>query len=419
MLKGKAEILLTDVNNGKKQIIKEENMVTNSLQNLANACIYDVNFAGKLKNLKNYFSGLFLLNDTLDEDPNKFILPNSCELIGHAGNELTNGSILKGSYNEIESAELDNGYKFVWDFSTNQANGIIKSLSLVNYIAGNKGFGVTPDQRNIAPRTDDIFEPYYSSVTLLNNMYTVNSEFSVKVEIGDMAVKIKKYQNNFNRISLMKDGAKLLEEKIVEVPYKLYNNYMYFNNDKIYISSAETNSYKNSVVYEIDLIKYELLRIIKPDDIIGEKLSYYWQPAVIDNDLYLFPYYKPTTFYIINLENLTLKDSITCNISIDRFYGVYNNRLLFNTLFIDGNKIRIVDDGYTNSFTHKNIYAHIFSDSIISTSNATSSLYGTDTNESRCYCANIYTLQTINNLATPIIKNSTQTMKITYEITEE
>ena len=43
---------------------------------------------------------------------------------------------MRGSMNQTESKKIDNGYRFVWDFTTSQANGTISCVALTHKFGG-------------------------------------------------------------------------------------------------------------------------------------------------------------------------------------------------------------------------------------------------------------------------------------------
>lgn len=152
MFKGKATIELTDVNTSKKEVYEEENLVTNAVKDLfslnPSGLMYQIEssttgFKEELFPIANKcYGGILLFEDRLEEDPDKYIVPSSNNVIGFASDNVNTTDYEKrGSANLAESKALENGYKFVWDFSTSQANGKISSLALTHYKAGRFFYG--------------------------------------------------------------------------------------------------------------------------------------------------------------------------------------------------------------------------------------------------------------------------------------
>lgn len=90
----------------------------------------------------NLIGGILLYQNELEEDPTKYYAPINNPLIGYASNDVnTTTDSKRGSMNQTESKYLDNGYKFVFDFSTSQGNGTISSIGLTSKWGGRYGYG--------------------------------------------------------------------------------------------------------------------------------------------------------------------------------------------------------------------------------------------------------------------------------------
>jgi len=151
MLKGKTKIQLYNAKTGKleKEFIKE-NMVTNAYSNLLSPdWIIDLYTKKEFKidPAKNYtpiinlLGGILLFSKTLEEDLNN-ILPNRDlydNFVGNAGAPWSGQSKLRGTLNASETEPITNGFKYVWDFPTNAANGLINALALTSVEGGNAG----------------------------------------------------------------------------------------------------------------------------------------------------------------------------------------------------------------------------------------------------------------------------------------
>ena len=151
-IKGKTTFELTDVNTGKVEIIEDTNMVTNGIEDFLNT--YGI-FANNLfddsdfRDTKGYnllTSGLFLFDTALDEDVTNTFMPAGVKMIGNGAKDVSNsGAVLElGSYNATESGvQSDGSVKYVYDFSTQQANGNIACACLTSRVGGYIGMGGT------------------------------------------------------------------------------------------------------------------------------------------------------------------------------------------------------------------------------------------------------------------------------------
>lgn len=168
MIKGKTTIQLFDARTGKELCRQtDENMVTNAIDVIANGKDYlnifkwarfNYSYSGDssinlqyskhcmssplfamLPLAKNALSGILLWDDNITEDPNIMNIPDGVHMLGHAGDSYSGTDNLKGSYNDNESGEIEGGWRHVWDFATDKANGTIKCLSLTSRNGGNVG----------------------------------------------------------------------------------------------------------------------------------------------------------------------------------------------------------------------------------------------------------------------------------------
>lgn len=141
---GHTKITLTDVNTGEVDVVESDNIVTNAIYDFLKHPYFGVLDLNNINVLpvKNLFAGVMCFTNTITADPNNYKTPSETQntLIAHAGDEAnTTASNLRGSPNGAESEKLTNGYKFVWDFTTNQGNGTISTVCLTHRIAGNLG----------------------------------------------------------------------------------------------------------------------------------------------------------------------------------------------------------------------------------------------------------------------------------------
>ena len=150
MLKGKTTFELTDVNTGEVEVIEDSNMITNGLQEFLRTYGYfgcDVLSDGNVRTNSlwvNLLGGLFLFDTALDEDVNNTFMPAGVKMIGNGSKDVSNsGAVTElGSYNATESGlQSDGSIKFVYDFSTEQANGNIACACLTSKVGGYIGMG--------------------------------------------------------------------------------------------------------------------------------------------------------------------------------------------------------------------------------------------------------------------------------------
>ena len=141
MIKGRATIQIIDEKSGRTvHEIHEENMITNAVDTILNPPDYieigmDSDNDRSFNMLRDFvgniadtaFRGVIVCRDKIPEDGNNMMLPWTNEEIGHAGISNTSTDKSIGTYNANESGRIENGkgYRHVWDFASDRANGEI------------------------------------------------------------------------------------------------------------------------------------------------------------------------------------------------------------------------------------------------------------------------------------------------------
>ena len=153
-LKGHTLIELKDVETGKIDRFEHNNAVTTFASDfLRRWAILGTRQAngtanGSLQQVclplyQKMFGGVRIYDN--DISGNEYPRIDQAKLVGYAGNVRSDGVDQKrGDFNSAESQVLANGYKFVWDFPTNIANGTIKSVCLTHELGGFHGDKLNP-----------------------------------------------------------------------------------------------------------------------------------------------------------------------------------------------------------------------------------------------------------------------------------
>lgn len=152
-IKGKTTIELTDVNTGKVEIYEDNNRVTNGLKNFLNifgsfasnplgeSGVYNSRISNVLT------GGLFLFDKAIPEELTTTFMPAGTKMVGNGAVDMSNSGLVTnwGSYNTSESGVSVDGntktVKYVYDFSTQQANGTIACACLTSKAGGYVGMG--------------------------------------------------------------------------------------------------------------------------------------------------------------------------------------------------------------------------------------------------------------------------------------
>lgn len=141
-LHGRTKIILRDVRTGEEEVLEKDNLVTDAVANIfANNLFGSANYS-KLTPVKDMFGGVLCFESSQNSNALAPLNDHDNKLIAHAGQTAhSSASTTRGNPNGALSGVIQNGkgYKFVWDFATNQGNGTISSLSLCHKWGGDLG----------------------------------------------------------------------------------------------------------------------------------------------------------------------------------------------------------------------------------------------------------------------------------------
>ena len=114
---------------------EKDNLITDAVQKMLMTtawCTYGMGYAMTPIWAK-ALGGIMLFNNTLTEQASNIYFPASAKLVGYAGQDSDATNPMAGSYNGNESVAVSNGFTTVWDFLTSQANGTIASLARTSF----------------------------------------------------------------------------------------------------------------------------------------------------------------------------------------------------------------------------------------------------------------------------------------------
>ena len=129
MLQGFAQL---DLLRDGKVVHREEhkNTITPWMSNAINKGNLNFNMSPeKIVPLKQWFNGCLLTDK--DNDPTLSMIAQNSTVIAQASTDAYTGTNLRrGSFNTNESGDVPGGFRYVWDWRTDQGNGEIKSVCL-------------------------------------------------------------------------------------------------------------------------------------------------------------------------------------------------------------------------------------------------------------------------------------------------
>lgn len=465
-MKGYTKIELTNVHTGEKEVVEKHNIITNNLNELYKTYLMatqQVNYFYVTDPLYNKgMGGIILFSNQLTENANKYgmIFNSADDIVGCAG-DFVNSSKDKmlGSKNTTESKVLDNGYKYVWDFGTSQANGTIAAVGLTNYLSCRK-----PNQAYAAPHPVSQF--YDSSNSSILHCYGLgkytfsnivsydfdNNTFVAVQLVSATEIKFTLYKIDVNTQYILPenvtDGAKKIikvSETNVSIPVELNINYGNvldgFDGYYYYVEHPDYNNLKLARISKTDF-KYDSNYGLK-SVVYDSKLIYSMttdnvgkQDKIANGYLYTRTYVGSGTLQKIKLSDPTKHTGITIPSSdYNNNYNVMasNGKCIYvsgNIIFPDDSVRHYCYYNYDSNTDTQSMRNYFCTVSSMGWSNCIlispdSSKFVTIPNS---YSYNNYlelgigyffnSLSTINNLSSPVVKTADKTMKITYTITE-
>ncbi len=440
-MKGTATITLTDAKTGETvSRTVEHNLVTNALKNIFNPCHYGAahNFsysdflAGGLPMWKNLLSGVMLLGNNIEENPDSILLPAGSIPIGTAGSEYAGANIYRGSLNLNESYQTENGYRFTWDFGTDKANGTIRCVALTSKLFGDTGFH--SDDNSVGsfllnPATMDIAKSDYNATfERAHGQYVGTFESGVHTFVSlnsDKKLVFRKYRGADLSALKINDSVGLAEvsEPFFETEVTPTVNIdfddrffidpetkiIYYFGDKAAVTDSSMSiSFMGISVDSFKTVTTKTVTI--PINCENKKLGAVWKnhifflapDGLFEYDMsgnqvgsYTAPYSDTTIFFVLNdcLMSQSSSGAVWCY-SFGESTKTSLSKYVFPTPNVD------FKPPYAAVCRRK---SHRYYDSAI-------------TNTPAMAIVSPY-LATVNNLSQPIEKTSAHTLKICYDIT--
>ena len=463
-MKGITEIELTDVRTGQVEKHTETNLVTNAIAHFFSHNIEGMLFTinGNTNDLNdnmlplcpNSIGGILLFSDTIEEDPNKYYVPSANPCVGYASNNV-NGTtnIMRGSMNLTETKKLDNGYKFVWDFTTSQANGTISCVALTHKWAGLAYMGDTYNGNNFVwVMRSRNGESSGQARTAYINAVEIDPENNFLWTIGlntSNEIIIQKIRMSFTSVGLndtmLGSNYDVLSEVklnptsfVMADPKRNEGNYDFFDGKDGYWYGFmhEQNRDGNAVFNKIKISKAdysftEETMIVNGarTHAVGYHSGYNVNPSrdvhsVLLNGFLYIVSYDNTKVYKINIDNpadvkeipLGFTSNYTCNDDYYRSGSIYLANIgdwIIGSDFLINTEDRVFKKANNAPWTYTSTPLFPYGPYLFSFGG-----YYANATRQNLFLATPY-LATINNLETSVIKTADKTMKITYTIQEE
>lgn len=439
-MKGLCKIQLIDNETGR--IVKEtqdENMVTAALNRVLNPP--PIFFAESTSNdYYNYIhrflespqqplGGVILWSEQIPEDANTIFPPNPSAQVGYAGDDAYTGdNPFRGSYNTAESGQTDTGCKFVWDFPTSQANGTIRCVTLTSAKGGCCGWGGSFENpmdthtgtmvsipTRVSGMPDYVFSGFFVGMYKENTLTFAKKLSAKELEIRDVEFPV--YSINTKSRPIFSDSVKrsYSNEKVVKLTseFRLGEPYSFFRSKDFFVSCYSIN------YVDIEYVKFDAnsIPLQKKITLPNGRRAYLNSYAELNGFLYL----------------LSAEGAMLYKISIDNPADITDIQLpIFERdtwrLFVFENQIAFINDGRNEGRKGWFITAD---DELVPTSidkeyieapfiKAPFYLSERRNPNSVNVSANLIKpyLATIDNLASPVTKTASQSMKVIYTLTD-
>lgn len=427
------------------------------------------------------FGGILLFDEVLNDDPDDYCIPTT-KVTGYASQDAYAGiDISRGSFNKIEGGVQEDGsYKFVWDFATSQANGTIKSVALCPNKMGKIGLTFTPERNGeyylyrelSAPyhrngymlveggKTDEISNRNFRIVAIIDDIVYA-AEASNATGYGKNSVmntgilKIYKFKLNMKSASLADNVgvARFIERYDIQMPEEFLTELRYRNNDfpvsfffnqrdkKIIVFPCETGRTikpdENWNYVDIDLLDSMKVKKYVFRNNIGKEISWATYSIFSDDDAmycmfvcndYIVARTTDYHFYVIDRNDNTNIKEVKKNGEV--FVPSTSNYYQIRPLYFSGDVLCIALPVFRGMLFGHTYLLDLKTGEIIETGAAAIRTrapinYGNLTTwgyHGPCLTftpvINPFIMTTKNNLDSPVVKTPSQTMKITYTLTE-
>lgn len=420
-MKGRTIIELTDINTKEVKRIEDNNMFTNALDSVfnqipwwhSNYAVGESSVSGGIRSLVpivgRALGGLLLFPENIEENAETIFAPANNKPTAIASYDAYSGDdTRRGSFNEIESGKISNGYRFVWDFPTSAGNGVIKCASLTSSRGGSGywdgGLNIVKDTN-----TGEYYIPIGAKniVNYKSNCYPFGADDKgIYFKCWGEICRIKTPRKSFNLF-----GSPWVVESLGNVTT---DGGALLHDGKVCIIRNSGNSSGNATV-NIDKYDPETWEMTTEVITVAAPLAASngnRHTCVSNGYLYLLGN-DASRYYKVKLDNLADVQEIVLNgaTSTDRAgsLAAFNNGAIGRYVLIEeDNTVHSLDLTNSIPFATDGAWLLVAAEN---TGGSRTSLYIGST-------VLMPYIATINNLAQPVNKGATQTMKVTYIVTE-
>lgn len=461
-LTGTMRIELTDVDTGEVTAVTEENMVTDAVNHILGlnpmGVFYEIGESidgvkwqeAFLPICPNAIGGILLFSKALEERADNIYSLSDNLPVGYASNNVNStANVARGSMNLTESKKLDNGYKFVWEFTPSQGNGTIAAVALTSAQGGANAYGSLVNDSTTFLQIKSIKLDGMAMVRELVLFETVEVDFErnllYSITYQDTGVRIRKVHIPIFTVGLnekLDDSSfAVVDDRVIQTStfrflgdYTLYGEFLDGGDGYWYGFSNEGNSSGSATMVWVKIKKEDYSMTEGEWTLSNAKLmdvgrreedssfpERYLKCCIRKGYLYVMANNKKG-IYKINLANssdvtlislgFTSKWKPLCETGTCEVYMTLVGDLIIGGDFQVTVEDKVIhtqgsfrlNDAATPLFQYKNF--------LLGWGGSYGSEYRT------MYLLSPY-LASINNLSSAVVKTVDKTMKITYTLTEE
>lgn len=461
-LTGTMRIELTDVNTGEVTAVTEKNMVTDAVNHILGlnpmGVFYEIGESidgvkwqeALLPVCPNMIGGILLFSKVLEERvDNIYSLSDNLPVAYASNNVNSTANLARGSMNLTESKKLDNGYKFVWEFTPSQGNGTIAAVALTSAQGGANAYGSMVNDSSTFLQIKSIKLDGMTMVRELVLFETVEVDFErnllYSITYQDTGVRIRKVHIPIFTVGLNEKlddtSFAVVDDRVIQTStfrflgdYTLYGEFLDGGDGYWYGFSNEGNSSGSATMVWVKIKKEDYSMTEGEWTLSNAKLmdvgrreedssfpERYLQCCIRNGYLYVMANNKKG-IYKINLSNssdvtlinlgFTSKWKPLCETGTCEVYMTLVGDLIIGGDFQVTVEDKVIhtqgsfrlNDAATPLFQYKNF--------LLGWGGSYGSEYRT------MYLLTPY-LASINNLSSAVVKTVDKTMKITYILTEE
>ncbi len=423
-MQGKTTFILTDKDTGRVVDKREEkNMATDFIKDVFNMPRFaliggNLNTGiSKMLPMYNYLlHGLILFDCNIPEKKDDYIINGRYNMIATAGDVYSGTSTTRGTFNQNLSGEIENGYRFVWDFSPERAVGTIRCASMTSSQMGNQG-GVIANALDLSNNSASKALAIPSGVSTNYMMYRNKCYYYYNLTNSSKTVNIYRYSMaDPDSIGINSTRSLKLEETYsLPLPYVANFTFPNTSEGRFYVSHLSLGSGVISITSGyVDLDSKEFVQVTPTTISVPVKgvSSYSMKTAIYNNQIYIF---HNSNIYVVEYDG-TLVKAIPINIISMSAFAIKDNRLLAAGSASSGNYYIALLGGDEIIYL-PNVSA--FSNYDITEHEDVKYPYIVQRNDSYLYI-NLRTdyMATINNLSEPLEKTDRHALQVQYEITD-